>query len=138
MIVEEGTFYPHEHFPEPDDLMDYWFRGKSTVAAYVPDRGRAADMGGAFYLKPNWRGRAGHLANAGFIVAPEWRNKGLGQLLGAVMLDNCKATGLLQRDCNLVFSKNLVARWLSEKLGLKALGLKALGVIPARNGSNGW
>jgi len=32
VIVEEGTSYPHDHFPEQDAFMDYWFRGKSTVA----------------------------------------------------------------------------------------------------------
>ncbi len=83
MIVEEGTSYPHDRFPDQDDFMDYWFRGKSTVAAYVPDRANAAGMAGAFYLKPNWPGRARQVANAGFIVAPDWRNKGLGwPLLG--------------------------------------------------------
>ena len=66
--------------------MDYWFRGKSTVAAYVPDRANAVGLAGAFYLKPNWPGRARQVANAGFIVAPDWRNKGLGWLLGATML----------------------------------------------------
>ena len=69
VIVEEGNSYPHDWFPDQDEFMDYWFRGKSTVAAYVPDRDRAADMVGAFYLKPNWPGRARHVANAGFIVA---------------------------------------------------------------------
>jgi hypothetical protein len=29
----------------------HWFHGKSTVAAYVPDRAGAAGMVGAFYLK---------------------------------------------------------------------------------------
>ena len=28
--------------------MDYWFRGKSTVAAYVPDRANAVGLAGAF------------------------------------------------------------------------------------------
>src|SRR5436309_1550234 len=78
MIVEEGKSYPHDSFPDHDDFMDYWFRGKHTVAAYVPDRVRAAGMAGAFYLKPNWPGRARYVANAGFIAAPEWRGKGLG------------------------------------------------------------
>ena len=81
VIVEEGTSYPHDRFPEQDDFMDYspsprlrrvaasenfagypaaccgelhWFHGKSTVAAYVPDRAGAVGMVGAFYLKPNW------------------------------------------------------------------------------------
>jgi GNAT superfamily N-acetyltransferase len=77
MIVEEGTSYPHDRFPDQDDFMDYWFRGKSTVAAYVPDRAGASGMAGAFYLKPNWPGRARQVANAGFIVVPDWRNKGI-------------------------------------------------------------
>jgi len=93
VIVEEGTSYPHDRFPEEDAFMDYWFRGKSTVAAYVPDRARAAGMVGAFYLKPNWPGRARQVANAGFIVAPDWRNKGLGWLLGATMLAYAKQLG---------------------------------------------
>ena len=28
VIVEEGTSYPHDRFPDEDDFMDYWFRGK--------------------------------------------------------------------------------------------------------------
>jgi GNAT superfamily N-acetyltransferase len=63
------------------------------VAAYVPDRAGAADMAGAFYLKPNWPGRARQVANAGFIVALDWRNKGLGWLLGAIMLTYAKQLG---------------------------------------------
>jgi GNAT superfamily N-acetyltransferase len=86
IIVNEGISYPQDQFPDHDDFMDYWFRGKSTVVAYVPDRAHATHMVGAFYLKPNWPGRARHVANAGFIVAPDWRNKGLGRLLGTTML----------------------------------------------------
>jgi hypothetical protein len=75
VIVEEGTSYPHDRFPDQDAFMDYWFRGKSTVAAYVPVR---QAWSGVFYLKANWPGRARQVANAGFIVAPDWRNEGLG------------------------------------------------------------
>ena len=58
VIVEEGTSYPHDRFPDEDAFMDYWFRGKSMVAAYVPDHAHAAGMIGAFYLKPDWLGQA--------------------------------------------------------------------------------
>ena len=57
IIVEEGTSYPHDRFPDQEDFMEYWFRGKSTVAAYVPDRASAVGIVGAFYLKANWPGR---------------------------------------------------------------------------------
>ena len=122
VIVDEGTSYPHDRFPEQEDFMDYWFRGKSTVAAYVPNRAGAVGMVGAFYLKPNWPGRAGHVANAGFIVAPDWHNKGLGRLLGETMLAYAKQLGYRGVIFNLVFSENVVARHLWEKLGFKELG----------------
>ena len=46
VIVEEGTTYPHDRFPDEDAFMDYGFRGTSTVAAYVPDRAHTAGMVG--------------------------------------------------------------------------------------------
>ncbi len=50
-IVEEGTSYPHDRFPDHDDFMEYWFRGKSTVAAYLLDRTLDAGMLGAFLFE---------------------------------------------------------------------------------------
>lgn len=123
VIVEEGNSYPHDRFPDQEGFMDYWFRGKSTVAAYVPDRAHAAGMVGAFYLKPNWPGRAGHVANAGFIVAPDWRSQGLGRLLGETMLAYAKQLGYRGIIFNLVFSENAVARHLWEKLGFEKIGM---------------
>ena len=103
--------------------MDYWFRGKTTVAAYVPDREGASTMAGAFYLKPNWPGRARQVANAGFIVAPEWRKQGLGWLLGATMLEYARQLGYRSVLFNLVFSENVWARRLWERLGFKEVGV---------------
>ena len=122
IIVTEGTSYPHDRFPGHDDFMDYWFRGKSTVAAYLVERSLYSRMLGAFYLKPNWPGRAKQVANAGFIVAPEWRNKGLGWLLGATMLQYAKELGYRSVIFNLVFSENQAALHLWKKLGFSVLG----------------
>jgi L-amino acid N-acyltransferase YncA len=123
VIVDEGTSYPHDRCPDHEDFMDYWFRGKSTVAAYVPERVSATKMAGSFYLKPNWPGRARQVANAGFMVAPEWRNKGLGWLLGATMLEYAKQLGYRSVIFNLVFSENVLARRLWTELGFKELGV---------------
>src|SRR5207249_10610852 len=69
LIVAEGTSYPHDRFPDHDDFLDCWFRGKCTVAAYLVERSPQYGMQGALYLKPNWPVRAMQVANAGFIVA---------------------------------------------------------------------
>jgi L-amino acid N-acyltransferase YncA len=123
VIVEEGTSYPHDRVPDRDDFIDYWFRGKSTVAAYLQDQASGAGMLGAFYLKPNWPGWARQVANAGFIVAPQWRRKGLGWLLGATMLQYAKELGYRSVIFNLVFSENLAARHLWKKLGFAELAV---------------
>ncbi len=123
VIVEEGTSYPHDRFPDDEGFLDYWFRGKSTVAAYLQDRTRSGEILGAFYLKPNWPGRARWVANAGFIVAPAWRNKGLGWLLGATMLQYAKELGYRSVIFNLVFSENLAARQLWKQLGFVELAV---------------
>jgi L-amino acid N-acyltransferase YncA len=121
IIVEEGTSYPHAQSPNWDEFCDYWFRGKSTVVAYKEDRSDGSEVLGAFYLKPNWPGRARHVANAGFIVAPQWRNKGLGWLLGATMLQYAKDLGYRSVIFNLVFAENSGARQLWRKLGFVEL-----------------
>ncbi len=123
VIVEEGTSYPHDRLPDGDDFMEYWFQGKSTVVAYLQDSPRGMDLLGAFYLKPNWPGRARHVANAGFMVAPAWRNQGLGWLLGAVMLQYARELGYRSVLFNLVFSENPAARHLWKKLGFSELAV---------------
>lgn len=123
MIVTEGTSYPHDRVPDDEDFLDYWVRGKSTVAAYLSDCTRSHEMLGAFYLKPNWPGRARQVANAGFIVAPGWRRNGLGWLLGASMLQYAKELGYRSVIFNLVFSENLAARHLWKKLGFAELAV---------------
>ena len=123
VIIEEGTAYPHDRLPDQDDFMEYWFQGKSTVVAYLQDSSRGTDLLGAFYLKPNWPGRARHVANAGFMVAPAWRNKGLGWLLGAMMLQYAKELGYRSVLFNLVFSENQAARHLWKRLGFAEIGI---------------
>ncbi len=123
VIVEEGTSYPHDRLPDHEDFRDYWFRGKSTVAAYLRNPDREGEVLGAFYLKPNWPGRARQVANAGFIVAPKWRNKGLGWLLGATMLDYARSLGYRSVIFNLVFADNTPARHLWTKLGFAEIGV---------------
>jgi RimJ/RimL family protein N-acetyltransferase len=122
-IIGEGTSYPHDRLPDPEDFEEYWFQGKSTIVAYPQGSPRGTDLLGAFYLKPNWPGRARHVANAGFMVAPQWRNRGMGWLLGAMMLQYATELGYRSVIFNLVFAENQVARRLWQKLGFSELAV---------------
>jgi ribosomal protein S18 acetylase RimI-like enzyme len=121
-VVEEGISYPHDRALNEDEFLDYWITGKFTIVACPKNCYKEEDretIAGAFYLKPNWPGRAGHVANAGFIVAPSWRRSGLGRLLGTTMLDCAKAQGYRSVIFNLVFADNHPARSLWRQLGFE-------------------
>lgn len=42
---------------------------------------------GSFYVKPNYPGRSSHVCNAGFLVAPASRNRGVGKEMGKTYLE---------------------------------------------------
>lgn len=123
VIVAEGTSYPHDRAPDDEEFLDYWVRGMSTVVACTRFHESPSELIGAFYLKANWPGRARQVANAGFIVAPPWQNKGLGWLLGATMLQYARNLGYRSVIFNLVFAENAAARHLWQKLGFQEIAV---------------
>ncbi len=116
-VVKEGTSYPQDHLLTAREFELYWLIGKTVVVAKDGPR-----IAGSFYLKPNFPGRSSHIANAGFIVAPGHRCKGLGHLLGEMMLALAKEQGYLGVIFNLVFSENQHAAKLWQELGFKEIG----------------
>jgi ribosomal protein S18 acetylase RimI-like enzyme len=124
VIVKEGVSYPHDQILDEEGFRDYWVTGKFTVVACAKNCYKKDDeqaIAGAFYLKPNWPGRASHVANAGFIVAPSWRRRGLARLLATTMLDCAKAQGYRSVLFNLVFAENHAARSLWRQLGFEEM-----------------
>ncbi len=122
VIVDEGTSFPHEQMPSDEDFQAYWFGGCGTALASVQTKTGPWALAGAYYLKANWPGRSSHIANAGFMVAPEWRRKGLGRLLGETMLDHARALAFRSVIFNLVFAENHASRRLWEQLDFRVLG----------------
>lgn len=123
MIVQEGWSYPHQRPLTREETYAYWFEGNTTIGAFLDKPEVNPQLLGGFYLKSNWPGRARFVANAGFMVAPKWRSKGLGWLLGAVMLRHARDMGYRGVLFNLVFSQNHIARALWEKLGFETIGV---------------
>lgn len=120
-IVDAGEGYPHAAPLTPEGFATTWTApGVSTVVARVPAGGGTAVVG-ASYLKPNFVGRAAHIANAGYLVAASHRRRGIGR---ALVLDSLRRAAALGFDAimfNLVFVSN-PARTLYEALGWREIG----------------
>jgi GNAT superfamily N-acetyltransferase len=119
-VVEAKEGYPHAP-PLTQEAFDATWRDSSITVVARLDTGSPVSLVGAYYLRPNFVGRAAHIANAGYVVDASYRNRGIGRLL---LEDSAWRAPLLGFDAiqfNLVFESN-PARRLYERLGWRAIG----------------
>ena len=100
-----------------EDFDDYWIAHSSAVAV--------ARFGGyligAYYIKPNFVGRAAHIANAGYFVLAPYRGTGVGRTLVEHSLREARRLGFDAMQFNLVFESN-PARAMYAALGFDEVG----------------
>lgn len=77
---------------------------------------------GVFYVKPNFPGRCNHLCNGGFITAPNFRGRGVGEAMGRCFLRVARDLGFGAALFNLVFANNKASIAMWEKLRFKRIG----------------
>lgn len=116
-IVEAKEGFPHQPPLGWPEFFDYWLAHTSAVV--LADAG--GEVAGAYYLKPNFVGRAAHIANAGYFVSRGWRGEGLGRRLLLDSFELARRLGFDALQFNLVFASN-PARSLYEELGFAVIG----------------
>jgi GNAT superfamily N-acetyltransferase len=118
-IVVRGEGFPQDPAAALtyDDFSDYWLDHKSYVGVATVD-GRLA---GSYHLKPNFVGRAAHIANAGYFVVRDLRGQGIGERLVLHSMEQALALGFDALQFNAVFASN-PARSLYERLGFQVIG----------------
>lgn len=125
-VVEEGVSYPQSQPLSVEEFANYWLKSDAFVvrgpSATGADQPSPDQIVGAFYLKPNFPGRCGHICNAGFIVVPEWRGQGLGRIMGEAMLDLARDRGYRAVMYNLVFETNTPSLKLWASMGFQKIG----------------
>jgi GNAT superfamily N-acetyltransferase len=120
-VVAAFEGYPHSP-PLTRQSYDQTFVDPVTIVVVARVEGRVA---GAYYLKPNFLGRAAHIANAGYVVGAGSRSKGLGRLLVSDSIARAPMVGFDAIQFNLVFASNPARAMYRE------LGWQEVGVVPA-------
>jgi L-amino acid N-acyltransferase YncA len=115
-VVEREDGYPESAPLRPDRFAASWVDPPVVVVARLDD-----EVVGAYYLKPNFPGRAAHIANAGYVVANGHRGAGIGRRLVENSIVRAPAAGFDAIMFNLVFESN-PARPLYERLGWREIG----------------
>jgi ribosomal protein S18 acetylase RimI-like enzyme len=85
----------------------------------------AVDAGvvvGAYCLRPNQVALGDHVANAGYMVAPESRGRGIASAMCAHSLETARAAGFLAMQFNFVAASNEGAIRLWRRHGFEIVG----------------
>src|SRR5437016_10032834 len=116
--VLEPTFRAGETYPIPRDIsradaLAYWRSPDHTVfVAEDADR-----IVGTYYLRPNNRGGGAHVANCGYVVAPEASGRGVARAMCSHSLEQARARNFTAMQFNFVIASNERAVRLWQSLG---------------------
>jgi ribosomal protein S18 acetylase RimI-like enzyme len=77
---------------------------------------------GAYYIRANQQGGGSHVANCGYMTAPEASGRGVARAMCAHSLEHARARGFRAMQFNFVVSSNERAIALWESFGFKIVG----------------
>ncbi len=117
-VIAGGDTYVFAPDTSEEEARIYWFGG--GVKSYVAEDGGA--IAGMYKIVANRRDLGNHVANASFMVAPGYRGRGLGRMLGEHCLDEARRLGFTAMQFNFVVSTNEAAVALWRKLGFEIVG----------------
>lgn len=117
-VVRSADTYPYPPDTTRKAAFGIWMT--PPVTPYMACEGDIAV--GTYYLKPNQPGQGAHVANAGFMVDPACRGRGIGRLMGEHAVQEARRLGYLAMQFNLVVSTNRGAIALWKKLGFNIVG----------------
>lgn len=116
--VAPGDSFVYDPNTSREEALGYWFgAGTLTFVATQDDK-----IIGSYILRPNRPGLGGHVANAGFMVDPNSRRRGVGRLMGKHCLAEARRLGYRAMQFNFVVSTNTSAVHLWEDLGFRIVG----------------
>ena len=117
-VLAAGDTYAWAPGTSRDEALALWRPpGGHTVVAH--DDGRLV---GTYRLKANQPGLGNHVANCGYMVAPEARGQGVGEALCRHSLDLARSLGFRAMQFNAVVSTNRGAIRLWERCGFVIVG----------------
>jgi ribosomal protein S18 acetylase RimI-like enzyme len=117
-VVGAGDTYAYDPATTFEEARDLWTRPPARCFVARQD-GRAV---GAYCLRPNQPGLGDHVANAGYMVAPDARGRGIAGAMCAHSLEVARAAGFRAMQFNFVATTNEGAIRLWQRHGFAIVG----------------
>jgi len=117
-MIREGATYPLPRDWERESALGYWLSANHTVHVAEVD-GRVV---GTYYMRPNTMGGGSHIANCGYVVAPDARGMGVAGRMCAHSLEIARQAGYTGMQYNFVIATNAGAVHLWTRMGFETVG----------------
>jgi len=117
-VVAGGDTYVFDPNISRRKALAYWLDPKTRCYVALSDLG----MIGSYILKANQPGLGSHVANAGFMVSPSARGRGIGRAMAEHCLHEARRLGFRAMQFNFVVATNETALRLWKDLGFKIAG----------------
>jgi GNAT superfamily N-acetyltransferase len=112
------------------DALAYWTGPDREV--FVAEEGGV--ILGTYFLRPNQLGGGSHVANCGYVTAPEATGRGVARRMGEHSLQQARDRGFRAMQFNFVVATNERAVRLWESLGFATVGRLPLAFLHPRFG----
>lgn len=113
--VGSYVFYPDS---SREKMLKYWLAPEKVVYVAVVN----GAVVGTFTLRPNQPDFGSHIANASYMVSPNFAGKGIGKMMGEYSLTEAKRLGYEAMQFNIVIKSNEPAVSLWKSIGFRILG----------------
>lgn len=121
LVIAAGDTYVYREPISQAQAQAVWMPPDGMT--YVAEDGGL--IAGTYMLRPNQSGRGSHVANAGYMVHPDSRGRGIGRAMCWHSLREAKERGFAAMQFNFVVSSNLdaIALW-------RSCGFAVVGTVP--------
>ncbi|QHT68017.1 GNAT family N-acetyltransferase [Rhodocytophaga rosea] len=118
-VIHTGDTYVFDPDTPKETMMAYWFApGTFTFVAELN-----GNIAGTFVFRQNQPGLGSHVANAGYMVHPDFHGKGIGKQMAQASLEEARKAGFLAMQFNIVVSTNHNAKKLWDQMGFVTIGV---------------
>ncbi|HEX8765633.1 MAG TPA: N-acetyltransferase [Candidatus Acidoferrum sp.] len=117
-VIRAGETYPLPRDMDRENALGYWFSVGHEVFV-AEDSGAVV---GTYFLKANQKGGGAHVANCGYMTAPQATGRGVARAMCAHSLERAKARGFQAMQFNFVVSTNERAVRLWQRCGFEIVG----------------
>ena len=117
-VIRAGDTYMYAPNSPKDKMPTLWFNAdKYTYVAEMEGK-----IVGTFFLKANQPDLGSHVVNAGYMVHPDFRGRGIAEQMCRFSLTEAKRLGFKAMQFNCVIATNEVAVRLWQKCGFSIIG----------------